>query len=432
MPTSLSEIVGGFTDLPFNPGGKQDMQAFRQMLSIPLNPERHEFTPVPGAGNYAPIVYLPQLIGIWLGRLMGLPALYLLYLARLCGFALWVVLAWLALRVMPWGKWFLLTITLLPMTLFEAVGVSADAVTMGLSFLFVATVFRLLPKDQILKKDWALLAGFSMLLPLCKNLYILLLGLLVLIPFHSSERFGILAKRTFVRSIGKNPGAGKKRRAVLSKNRLPAGRPLNASLLNRDFSTACLSVIACWISALAVFFSWTALCGNQPSSNPIEGANATLQIVWMLEHPFDTVIVIVRSMLTQFTLRFQEMIGVLGWLDTWLPAYIYPGFAVILGLALWMDGPRYHWPIRLWTGLMFLGTGLAVFLSLYVVWTPVGDPVVLGVQGRYFIPLLPLVGASVGWLAPKAWRRVLPWTIPAIVVLLACSLYGLLGRYYVL
>jgi uncharacterized membrane protein len=61
---------------------------------------------------------------------------------------------------------------------------------------------------------------------------------------------------------------------------------------------------------------------------------------------------------------------------------------------------------RLWlAGLWFLGC-IAVMAPTYLTYTPVGHAEILGVQGRYFIPLAMMLGMVVAWRKPNfAWIR---------------------------
>lgn len=50
------------------------------------------------------------------------------------------------------------------------------------------------------------------------------------------------------------------------------------------------------------------------------------------------------------------------------------------------------------THLMNFGVVAIVFSSMYISYTPVGNPKILGVQGRYVIPLfLPFLSCFLGW-----------------------------------
>jgi Predicted membrane protein (DUF2142) len=78
---------------------------------------------------------------------------------------------------------------------------------------------------------------------------------------------------------------------------------------------------------------------------------------------------------------------------------------------------------------------IAVFVALYVIYTPLAAPMVDGVQGRYFIPVAHLLMAALAmrgrpvlrrWLVARGTRRV--WIFAGATN--ALLLISLLGRYY--
>ena len=46
---------------------------------------------------------------------------------------------------------------------------------------------------------------------------------------------------------------------------------------------------------------------------------------------------------------------------------------------------------RVWTGFLCAACGGLTMLSMLIAWTPVSSRVILGVQGRYFLPFLPVL-----------------------------------------
>ena len=46
--------------------------------------------------------------------------------------------------------------------------------------------------------------------------------------------------------------------------------------------------------------------------------------------------------------------------------------------------------------LIILAISGLIFTSLYIQWSPINYPYILGVQGRYFLPILPLVALMIG------------------------------------
>src|ERR1044071_1862749 len=86
-----------------------------------------------------------------LGRSTGAPALPVLYTCRFAGLLSYLILIWLALRWIPFGKWILVVLALSPMALFQAATVTPDAISNGIGFLFIAGTLQLAKSEEI---DW--------------------------------------------------------------------------------------------------------------------------------------------------------------------------------------------------------------------------------------------------------------------------------------
>jgi hypothetical protein len=83
--------------------------------------------------------------------------------------------------------------------------------------------------------------------------------------------------------------------------------------------------------------------------------------------------------------------------------------------------------------LTFVAGYFATILSLYVTFTPVGADEVLGVQGRYFIPLvLPLVLAisSIPWLRKEA-NLSHNWIVVFLSIALSLNILGIILAFYI-
>jgi hypothetical protein len=93
------------------------------------------------------------------------------------------------------------------------------------------------------------------------------------------------------------------------------------------------------------------------------------------------------------------VVGVLGTLDVLLPTWLYDLWfwaLAAVGLASLTASPHQApaWP--LWAGLLgvlcIAATVFTVIDGAYLSFTPIGATSVRGVQGRYALPLLPLIG----------------------------------------
>jgi hypothetical protein len=98
----------------------------------------------------------------------------------------------------------------------------------------------------------------------------------------------------------------------------------------------------------------------------------------------------------------RQLIGILGSLDMPLRPWVYPVLGAALIAAFWapaeLDPPRRR-RLAAIAGLTATGYILAVFLIFYLVWTGLDQDQIEGVQGRYFVVVLPLAAVIfAAWL----------------------------------
>ncbi|MCF6278221.1 MAG: DUF2142 domain-containing protein [Anaerolineales bacterium] len=152
---------------------------------LPIN--AHDYTyGVETRSVYSPLLLLPQAIIVrYAGRSLGLPALPVFYLTRLAGLLAYALLTWSAVRLIPFGKWTFAILALSPMSLLQAVTISADTISNGIAFLFIAGVLFIAQKEKKIEgKEWWHLVCLSALLFASKvnSTYLILLPLTLLPP----------------------------------------------------------------------------------------------------------------------------------------------------------------------------------------------------------------------------------------------------------
>lgn len=135
----------------------------------------------------SPVPYLPAMIGWALGRPIG-GALGAVYGARLAQLAAYLAICWWALRRLPWGKPFAATVALIPSALAGAAGVSADPITLALALAAVSTTLAIIFRTEARSNEprtsaplWVL-SGILVLLSLCKPAAAPLVLLALLVP----------------------------------------------------------------------------------------------------------------------------------------------------------------------------------------------------------------------------------------------------------
>lgn len=388
LPVSITGMEGRLApELAFHPDARQDPARIHAELARTLEPERTEWHVMPSF--YSPLVYLPQAAAIRAARLADAPPLAYVYLGRLANLALYVALGFAALRLAPAHRWTLALLALTPMALFLAASLSADAATNGLALLFLAAVLRecaAAPRPGRVRS--ALLCALAGLLGLAKQSYWPLAGLVLMIP---TARFG-----------------SPRRRAL-----------------------ACAGVL---LAALLTWGLWLGCLERLDLPVVVEGADPRAQMDFLLESPLRYAGILAATLWDMGLVWAQTYVGVLGHLDTPLPAWLYAAWApAALGVALFDGGAAS--PVGRAQRAVLAGVAAATFLLtvtlVYVAWNPVGQSPMRGIQGRYFIPFAPLaflalhLPGSPG-LPPRAARLVPPFC----ALVLATALAALAARYW--
>jgi uncharacterized membrane protein len=91
---------------------------------------------------------------------------------------------------------------------------------------------------------------------------------------------------------------------------------------------------------------------------------------------------------------WRQVIGVLGLFDTVLRSWVYPTLSLILFSTFLVRLPldlAARLRIAILSGVTILAYFAVVYLIAYLVFTPMNADSVWGVQGRYFVPVLPLI-----------------------------------------
>jgi uncharacterized membrane protein len=314
-------------------------------LDRPLNPDRREFVDFTSTAFYSPMGYLPQAIAIMGGRWAGAAPLTLLYLARLANALVAVAMLTWAVRLMPIGREAVMVAGLLPMAVFEYASAAPDAGVITTAFLFTAVALRMQLRGSGTVVEVALATVSGLIFCSQKPAYapLLFLGL---------------------------PSA-------------LAGSRIRLTLL----AQAVILVVALGGTAFWIRFSLS------KDIAPLPGMSVTDQGAYIATHPVAYCKAIVHSLWSYSAFYYKSLIGVLGWLQLTLPnfAYVLPAGALLLSvLAQPRDAPRLPAYAVVWNVFLLTGSILLIMTSVYLIFNQVASRMVENVQGRYFIPLLPL------------------------------------------
>lgn len=398
IPVSVINTCTMFTDIPFHPERKIKYAKILSAIDIPLNPEIKTFVRFPHTSTYAPILYVPQSFAIFMGKLFDAPPLVLFYLGRLLNLCCWIVLIFTAIKITPIYKWLFMLLALTPMSVFQASSLSADAPTNGVAFLFIALIFNLAFNK----------AKFLTTYNLC--------FLMVLLVFLALSRYAycFLFLLYFLIPVKK---AGNLRNYILG------------ALILFVITTVALSIGGYFVKHIFESVDPRVSFYGTPEKN----INPGLQVQFIVAH-FG--LYIKSLVLTIWANGFfvNTFIGNLGWLDTPLPGlYILAALVTIFFAALSDGNKDVFIPGK--SKMILFASFASVFLSLstllYLSWTSVGDPIILGFQGRYFIPVVPF-GIALFYnrklILPETTKCI--FAIIFIVVSFLVMNHSLISRYY--
>ena len=133
--------------------------------------------------NNAPLGYVASGLGIAIARALHLGTLPTFYMGRIFNAALFILLVYFAIKIIPVGKETLLVISLFPMVLQQCVTYSYDSILIGAMILFAALIVSILKSEEkITLKQFVILGVLAVTIALSKFVYAPLILVLLAIP----------------------------------------------------------------------------------------------------------------------------------------------------------------------------------------------------------------------------------------------------------
>jgi uncharacterized membrane protein len=397
LPQGIGDLVTDTATHPiikFQANKKYDDHKTFKALSLKLNPKKKHFYDFAATAGYPPVSYIPQSIGILIARLLHLPPLLMMYFGRLANLTVWVLMLALVIKWMPFKKWAFVFIGLLPMALFQASSLSSDGMVTGLFALFLAFILKLCrQKTRVTTVQLGILLALAAGMTLTKQVMFLALPLVLLLP------------------------------TTLFKSRK-----------NSYAAKAALILIP-----LLLLTSWLFLVRgiDITSSNALNGQNTHRQESFVVHNPHSFINVLWNTYFYNWSDGItNSFIGDFGWMDTPLAAWIVIVGYIGLGITIVANHGSYKTWLNRRQKTIIAAVGfvywLAVSTALYVYYSPVGYKIIVGLQGRYFFPLVLLLIPVLysGWLRTtrQAYRRIAVLTPTFLLIASAITIYV---RYFV-
>lgn len=305
------------------------------------------------------VTYLPGIIGIVIGRLLGLNGILVIVLGRLCSILFYLFTMYWFIRLMPCGKAAAFIIAILPMTIQQCCSYSYDSVVIEVVFLYLAVLFGLLyRKEKIQRYHVVLYVIFMIIMAMSKGgTYMPLCLLTIMIP---ADRF-----------------KDKKQKWIFTG------------------SMATIAVVAFLSSTLSYVLYVASPTAEQAATSYLEGE--AYGAAGLLEDPMNFICLLTRILFLSGDGFVETMLGMqLSWLNVFVSRIVIYGMLFMMILSIQQvkekDGSQFEVTTVQkvsYAVCMVLSAGM-VFVSMFMSWTPKNSTAIAGVQGRYFLPLLPV------------------------------------------
>jgi len=315
-------------------------------------------------------------IGITLGRLLKLNFYKTFYLGRLFNLMLYVTCVFIAIRKTPIHKLLFGILMIMPMFLQQAASYSYDCFVNGLSFVLIAYLLKFMfVEEEINIKEVLFVTFVCSILSPAKAVYSFFVFLFWFVPYQRYK--------------------DKKRKILFTL--LFCAMPI-AQLLNIIVPVVSKAIEN--INELAIVKNTLSLDNSYiPQIIETFTPDKKITIGYMVRHPFEIIMLILRTIRYSIKIWFYESLGrSLSGMSIILPLKLVHVMVFIPIIAAFMK-EKYVEPIPLKAAFLLVCVVIGLFAigGMLMTWTDLdqtiiedfGGAIVQGIQGRYFSPLLP-------------------------------------------
>ena len=319
------------------------------------------FVPYAGSEGYSPIAYLPQAAAALLARALDLSFLPTLYLMRFAGLIVLTGVIARAIAIAPRLRWAFVAIAMLPAAFYGRSVINADGSALAAAMVVTALWLRAAICPQPVARGWQSLWMALNALTKAPNVTFVLLELRLLKHRHWRQ---------------------------LALGTMPAIIAAAIWTFGSGADTATWRMVEITGRSADAFDPYTTLSH-------------------MIGHPLHFPFAVMGALDADGAAElWRQSIGVLGLFDTVLPGWVYPAISLlVLGTffaPLSLARPD-SYEIPALAAVTTLAYIVVVYLISYMVFTPLDADRVWGVQGRYFIPIFPLLAIVLGSLTSRGF-----------------------------
>lgn len=312
---------------------------------LELSKER-EFRGFWNTAVYAPVSYAPQALGIFVARLFSNNLWVIFYTGRLFNIMCITILFYYAIKISPMGKEMIYLIAMIPMNIHQVVSYSPDGMLLAIICFIVSLVMylRYLQEKELTSWQYLLIYLLAICISLYKIIYLPICLTFLLIPI---ERFG--SKKKYITHA------------------------ITVAMIS-------LCMTMGWLTIATGFVI------------PPESTDMGTQLKYIMHNPFEYYMIFVRTSFESMEMWIMYMLGSsLGWYDIPVSGGIMLCYLGMLTYTI--TSPKEGKCIKTCFAQTICTIEVVLQFCLlltteYLSWTPVRNQSILGVQGRYLLPML--------------------------------------------
>lgn len=352
---------------------EREKAVFKYIDNIPLLQETINYNETISAGNqnsaaYCFIQYIPEVIGIIIGQLFTQVPLLIAYFARLVNMIVCIAIMYFAVKLIPFGKNIILLLSIIPIAIEGFATISPDGLTIAICTLFISyTLYVAFDKNKMCgTKETVILTIIGAIVSLCKIVYMPLIFLVLIIP---KEKFKTKSER--IKSL------------------------------------ALIITIGVMCNLIWLIFGSMALLNTNTNTYSGTNENGTmLKLMTLLSNPFEYIQKVFYTIGLKGNQYFLSLFGgQLEWgemIRIEIIPFVIAAIAIMAAISEEKIKTELHKFQKIVIAAIILIITVLIFTSLYIQWSDNDLLYIDGVQGRYFLPILPLLLFLVGGLKVKS------------------------------
>ena len=395
LPISVISVGKDANEFIYNYDMKYSADKIKSALNIRLNKDKKSlfiyFIPAYGALSYMPGILILEVL-----KLLDVNPLWMMYILRVVSLLTYILITYWAIRIVPVKKWLFMFAGLLPGAIYGACGVSTDGIVTSLCFLYTAYIFNLAFNNNlkvISQKDFIIISAIILYITICKFPYAILTLLMFIIP-----------KEKFPQKLSQN----------------------------KTFWITVLSLII-YVLIYNIHFLMISKGLTSPNEKILPVGDT---ISYAMQNPIAVIKLFISTITASFVKWWAGAIALFGWSDTFIPIYgLFMASLILIFSSFFKDREEVVSDVALFKNkvIYFLISFLFFLFTLivcYLLFSYKEFDFIRNMQGRYLIPLTPLIYLI---FASKIsvkydWLKIL--SIISFIFLIFMCAVNILNRFY--